>query len=207
MRVILVNGSPKENGCTFTALSIVAEELESNGIETEFLHLGREPIQGCIDCRHCMKEEKCAIEDRVNTFTDAAKEADGFVFGSPVHFAGIGGSMKSFMDRALFSSRTKPFQLKPGAAVVSARRAGTTAALDQLHKYIAYGQMPQVSSRYWNMVHGNTPQQVREDLEGVQIMRVLGRNMAWLLRSIAAGKAAGVEPPPPEPVIFTNFIR
>ena len=207
MKVLLVNGSPNPKGCTFTALTIVTEELEAAGIKTEIFHPGKGPVEGCRGCRYCIENGKCIIEDSVNEFTALSKEADGFVFGSPVHYASASGLAASFLDRVFFSSRGKPFHFKPGAVLVSARRAGTTAALDQLQKYLTYSQMPIASSRYWHMIHGNTPDEVRQDLEGKQIMRVLGRNMAWLLRSIEAGRAAGIEHPPEEPLIRMNYIR
>jgi multimeric flavodoxin WrbA len=207
MKVVLVNGSPKESGCTFTALTIVAEELKAAGMEAQIFQLGKAPMEGCRGCGYCNEHERCVIDDSVNAFTELAKEADGFVFGSPVHFASASGKMTSFLDRVYFSSKGKQFRFKPGAVLASARRAGTTATLDQLQKYLTYAQMPVVSSHYWHMVHGNTPDEVWQDLEGVQIMRVLARNMAWLLRSLEAGRAAGIEPFPEETRIRTNYIR
>ena len=210
MKVILVNGSPHETGCTFTALSEVAGVLNEEGLETEFFWLGQKPVSGCLGCGGCRKKGSCVIDDKVNEFMELACRADGFVFGSPVHYAGAGGSITSFMDRAFYSdmfTKRNTFYLKPGAAVVSARRAGTTAALDQLNKFLTISQMMVVSSRYWNMVHGNTPDEVRQDLEGMQIMRVLGRNMAWFLKCKEAGTNAGVPLPVQESRIGTNFIR
>jgi len=209
MKVILVNGSPNEKGCTYTALTIVAEQLEAEGITTQIFQLGKDPIEGCRACYACRKADGCVVGDIVNEFAELAAGADGFVFGSPVHFAAAGGKITSFMNRLFFSTRSKPqlFQFKPGAVLVSTRRAGATAALDQLHKYLDYNQMPVATSRYWNMIHGTTPEEVRQDLEGVQIMQVLGRNLAWLLRSLEAGRAAGLTPPPQERTITTNFIR
>lgn len=210
MKVILVNGSPHTEGCTQTALITVAEALQENGVETEIFQVGTKPLSGCIDCRKCMDLGKCVFNDRVNEFLEIATTGDGFVFGSPVHYGASSGAMTSFMDRVFFSSFCSGnhwFRLKPGAIVVSARRAGTTAALDQLNKYLSWAQMPVVSSRYWNMVHGNTPEEVQQDREGIQIMRVLGRNMAWLLKNLEAGRQAGIELPEQEPRISTNFIR
>jgi len=207
MRVLLVNGSPKETGCTFTALGFVAEELESRGIETKIFQLGTAPIEGCRACNACVKTGSCIVDTIVNECAEEAKTADGFVFGSPVHFASAGGKITSFMDRLFYSTKAKPFHGKPAAALVSCRRGGATAALDQLYKYLAYSHTPIVSSQYWNMIHGNTPDEVRQDLEGVQIMRTIGRNMAWLLQCIEAGKGAGIAFPKPEPVVRTNFIR
>lgn len=210
MKVLLINGSPHEKGCTYTALDQAAGPLRQAGIETEFFWLGTAPISGCRGCRACATLRRCAIDDAVNAFTDLAADCDGFLFGSPVHYAGISGEMKSFMDRAFLSSGRKevnPFALKPAGALVSARRAGTTAALDQLNKYLLHSQMLVPGSRYWNMVHGNTPEEVLQDAEGLQIMRVLGRNLAWLLQLKAAGAAAGVPLPLQEARIDTNFIR
>lgn len=208
MKVVLVNGSPRPNGCTYTALSEVAGALEENGVATEIFQLGVKPISGCIACGSCAKTGRCFMDDPVNRFLDLALTADGFVFGSPVHYASASGMLASFMDRAFYASRDpKRYAYKPAAAVVSARRAGTTAALDQINKYFLISGMPIVSSRYWNMVHGSMPEDVRKDLEGLQIMRVLGRNMAWLMKSIEAGRAAGLTLPEREEPLRTNFIR
>lgn len=206
MKVLLVNGSPHARGCTFTALSEVAKTLEENGIETKIIHLGVKPIPGCLGCGKCFETGKCIFNDVVNEFLSLTREYDGFLFGSPVHYAAASGAITSFMDRA-FYGRKGEMALKPAAAVFSCRRAGATAAFDQLNKYFTINQMPVVSSQYWNMVHGNTPEEVRQDAEGLQIMRTLARNMAWLLRCIQAGKAAGVTPPVSEKWTPTNFIR
>ncbi len=206
MNVLLINGSPHEKGCTDTALREVAGELERSGVRTRIFWIGKGPVRGCIGCGGCAGKGRCVFDDdRVNEALALAQDADGFVFGSPVHYAAAGGAMTAFLDRFFYAGRG--FALKPGAAVVSCRRAGTTAALDQLNKYFTISQMPVVSSQYWNMVHGNTPDEVRADLEGMQIMRTLGRNMAWLLRCIEAGRAAGVPAPEQEPRERTNFIR
>jgi multimeric flavodoxin WrbA len=210
MKVLLVNGSPHPNGCTYTALEEVSKTLNAEGIETEMFQIGTEPLAGCIACKSCAKTGRCVFNDRVNDFLDLSKDADGFVFGSPVHFAAAGGAITSFMDRLFYAdmlSGRQSFHLKPAAAVVSARRAGTTAAFDQLNKYFAISQMPVVSSRYWNMVHGAKPEDVKKDLEGLQTMRVLARNMAWLLKIKEAGAKAGVRPPEKENNVYTNFIR
>lgn len=208
MKVLLVNGSPHPAGCTYTALRAVAGALEENGIATEVFQLGVKPISGCIACGSCAKAGRCFMDDPVNRFLDLALTADGFVFGSPVHYASATGMLTSFMDRAFYANRDpKRYAYKPAAAVVSARRAGTTAALDQINKYFPISGMPIVPSRYWNMVHGSTPEDVAKDLEGLQIMRVLGRNMAWLLKSIEAGRAAGISTPEREDAVRTNFIR
>ena len=210
MKVLLVNGSPHKKGCTDAALEEVGQALKQEGIAAEPFWIGNQPLTGCIGCGYCAGHGRCRYDDRVNGFLDVAGEYDGFVFGAPVHFASAAASMIAFLDRAFFTDHCAGlglFTLKPGAALVSARRAGTTAALDELNKFMTYAQMPVVSSRYWNMVHGQTPEQVHRDAEGVQIMRVLGKNMAWLLKSIQAGKQAGVPLPEPEERIGTNFIR
>lgn len=208
MKVLLINGSPHATGCTYTALSEVAKELEKQNIETEIFHVGKTPIRGCMACGGCSGENagKCIFnEDTVNIALEKAKTADGFVFGSPVHYAAVSGQMTSFLDRFFYAG--DGFQYKPGAAIVSCRRGGATAAFEQLNKYFTISNMPVVSSQYWNMVHGRTPEEVQQDLEGMQTMRVLGRNMAWLLKSIEAGKAAGLSLPDTEDRVFTNFIR
>ena len=206
MKVLLVNGSPHAQGCTYTALREVAAALEKQGIETELFQVGTKPISGCLGCGACIKTGKCVIDDVVNEFVEKAKDADGFVFGSPVHYAGASGAITSFMDRA-FYGKGAVYANKPAAAVMSCRRGGATATLDQLNKYFTISNMPIVSSQYWNMVHGNTPDEVRQDAEGMQTMRTLGINMAWLLKCIKAGKAAGIAMPEREAKVATNFIR
>ncbi len=206
MKILVVNGSPHANGCTYTALCEVAAALEAEGMETEMFQIGTKPVSGCLGCGACAKTGKCVIDDVVNEFVEKAKEADGFVFGSPVHYASASGAITSFMDRAFFG-KAAIYANKPAAAIVSCRRGGATAAFEQLNKYFTISSMPIVSSQYWNMVHGNTPDQVRQDLEGLQTMRTLGRNMAWLLKCIQAGKDAGVSLPAQEEKVATNFIR
>ncbi|MBR3477233.1 MAG: flavodoxin family protein [Candidatus Methanomethylophilaceae archaeon] len=206
MKVLLVNGSPHQNGCTYTALCEVAKGLESEGIDYEILHIGNGDIPGCRGCGYCKKKGECVIKDIVNQTVARADEFDGFVFGSPVYYAGPAGQLLSFMDRLFYSSRGR-LAYKPAAAVVSCRRGGSTASLDRLNKYFTISNMPVVSSQYWNQVHGNSPEEVVQDLEGMQIMRALGRNMGWMLRSIDAGKKAGVKIPEPEERAWTNFIR
>ena len=210
MKVLLVNGSPHEKGCTYTALEEVLKTLNAGGIETEIFQIGTKPLAGCIACKNCRETGHCVFSDRVNDFLDIAGDADGFVFGSPVHYAAAGGAITSFMDRAFYTdlcSGKQSFYLKPAAAIVSARRAGTTATFDQLNKYFTISEMPVISSRYWNMVHGATPEDVKKDLEGLLTMRILGRNMAWFLKCKEAGIKAGVPFPEREENIFTNFIR
>lgn len=206
MKVLLLNGSPHEKGCTYTALCEVARTLEADGVEAEILWLGRDAGVGCAACGACAKLGRCVVDDVVNIAAEKARTCDGFIIGSPVHYASASGQAAGVMDR-LFISAGAALRLKPAAAVVSARRAGTTSALDQLNKYFTFNQMPVVSSRYWNMVHGTTPEEVRKDEEGMSVMRTLAHNMAWLLKSIAAGREAGVEPPAQEPPARTNFIR
>jgi multimeric flavodoxin WrbA len=206
MKVLLVNGSPKPKGCTYTALCEIAKELEANGIETEIFHIGSKPIAGCLGCKACVKLGKCIQEDVVNESLEKFKQADGYVFGTPVHYAAASGAITSFLDR-LFYSNGKNFADKPGAVIVSCRRGGATAAFDQLNKYFTISNMPVVSSQYWSMVHGNTPEEVVQDVEGMQTMRTLGKNMAWLLKCIEAGDKAGIKRPQREAKINTNYIR
>ena len=206
MKVILVNGSPKQNGCTYTALKEVEGALNKNGIETEIFWLGAKPMAGCIGCGSCLKNGQCFVDDKVNEFLAKVPSTDGFVFGTPVHFAASSGMLSSFMDRA-FYGRRKLFSNKVAAAVASCRRGGATATLDEVNKYFQISNMPVVSSQYWNMVHGNKPEEVVKDEEGMQTMRTLGNNMAWLLKCIEAGKNSGVDLPKNEDIISTNFIR
>jgi multimeric flavodoxin WrbA len=210
MKVLLVNGSPHKKGCTYTALTEVAKTLNEEGIDTEIFWIGTKPLAGCIACMKCAELERCSFDDRVNEFLDIVNDADGFIFGSPVHYAAASGAITSFMDRVFYADLVggrQSFYLKPAAAVISARRAGTTATFDQLNKYFTISQMPIISSRYWNMVHGAKPEDVKKDLEGLQTMRVLARNMAWFLKCKDAGTKAGIQLPEEEEIIFTNFIR
>jgi multimeric flavodoxin WrbA len=210
MKVLLVNGSPHKKGCTYTALTEVEKTLNEEGIDTEIFWIGTKPLAGCTACLKCAEIGHCSFDDRVNDFLEIVDDADGFIFGSPVHYAAAGGAITSFMDRAFYAALVggrQSFYLKPAAAVISARRAGTTATFDQLNKYFTISQMPVISSRYWNMVHGSKPEDVKKDLEGLQTMRMLARNMAWFLKCKEAGAKAGVELPKTEEFIFTNFIR
>lgn len=193
MKVLLLNGSRRIKGCTFTALSHVADALKEAGIETEIVQIGSQVLNG-------------SLTELVNEVHEKIKSADGLVVGSPVYFASPSGEIVSFLDR-LFVSAEKALRLKPACAVASARRGGTTATLDVINKYFAYAEMPVVSSRYWNIVHGNSPEEVVKDEEGMQIMQILGRNMAWLLKSIEAGRNAGIAAPEQAGKVFTNFIR
>lgn len=207
MKVLLINGSPNEAGCTYTALSEVAGALEKEGIETEIFQLGKQPIRGCTACGGCTRNHnKCVFDDdKVNLALECAETADAFVVGSPVYFASANGGLISLLDRMFYAG--KCFAYKPAAAVVSARRAGTTASIDEINKYFSIRNMPIVSSKYWTMVHGNSPEEVRQDLEGLQNMRILGKNMAWLLKCLEAGQKAGISIPEAETPMKTNFIR
>ena len=206
MKVLLVNGGPHEKGCTYTALEEVSKTLQKSGIETEIIWLGVSPIAGCIGCNACLKTGKCFRNDIVNDFIEKSKEADGFVFGTPVHFASSAGSLTSFMDR-VFYGRGELFKNKPACCVVSCRRGGATATFDQINKYFSICNMPIVTSQYWNQVHGTNPDEVRKDEEGMQTMRTLGNNMAWLLKCIDVAKKNGVEYPENEKAVKTNFVR
>ena len=211
MKVLLFNGSPHKNGCTYVALEEIAKTLKEEGIDSEIYQIGTEPITACRACYACRKIGHCVIDDKVNSFLEYAKNFDGYIFGSPVHYASACGGITAFLDRAFFvaaSAGTKNiFIHKSGAAIASARRAGTTATLDQLNKYFTITQMPIISGRYWNMVHGASPEEVSEDKEGLQNMRILARNMAWHLKCREAAEKAGVSIPKTEETVFTNFIR
>lgn len=207
MKVLFVNGSAHTKGCTYTALAEVASVLEDTGIETEILQIGGKVKRGCAGCGGCRNGAgRCVIEDCVNEAIEKAALADGFVFGSPVHYAAASGDLTAFLDRCFYAGG-KYFAYKPGAVLVSCRRGGATAAFDQLNKYFTINNMPIVPSQYWNMVHGNTPEEVKQDLEGLQGMRTLGRNMAWLLKCLEAGQEKGIGIPVAEQRVRTNFIR
>ena len=211
MKVLLVNGSSHKEGCTYTALTEVEKSLNKEGIETDIFWIGNKPISGCIACKACVKLKKCVFNnDKVNEFIEIAKDYDGFIFGTPVHWAAASGAITSFLDRVFYADSCggrKSFYLKPAATVISARRAGTTATFDQINKYFGLLQMPIVTSQYWNMVHGAKPEEVKQDLEGMQIMRTLGKNMAFFLKCKEAGIKAGVKLLEVEPTVFSNFIR
>lgn len=205
MKVLLINGSPHKNGCTYTALSEVAASLNENGIETEIFWIGNKAIHGCIACGGCKDTGRCVFDDGVNDVSDKMAECDGLIVGTPVYYASPNGSVYSLLDR-LFGI-CPSLAHKPAAAVASARRGGTTATIDGINKYFTIRQMPVVSSTYWNNVHGNTPEEVKQDKEGLQTMRNLGKNMAWLIKCIDAGKKAGIDIPVAESSEKTNFIR
>ena len=207
MKVILVNGSPHKDGCTNLALEEIEKELKKEGIETEIFWLGIEPIRGCIACNKCIKtNNRCFDNDKVNEFLDKVEGADGFVFGTPVHFASASGSITSFMDR-VFYGRGNLFAGKVCSCVASCRRGGASATFDQLNKYPLISNMYVVGSSYWNQIHGNTKEEALKDEEGLQTMRTLANNMAWILKSIESGQKNGIEKPVKEKRISTNFIR
>ena len=206
MKVLLVNGSPHKEGCTYTALCEVSKALNENGVDTDIFWIGNKALSGCIAC----KNNKCIFNDSVNELLDIAGDYDGFIFGSPVHWGGASGAITSFMDRAFYADlngKDNRFRLKPVAAVISARRAGTTATWDQMNKYFGLMQMPIVTSRYWNMVHGATPDEVRQDKEGMQVMQILGNNMAFFINCKNVAMKMGINMPDEPEFVFTNFIR
>ena len=207
MKVLLLNGSTRKDGCTYLALSEAAKALNEQGVETEIVQIGGGPVRDCIGCNGCAGKGQCVFgDDMVNELIAKAKEADGFVFGSPVYYAHPSGQILSLLDRVFYAG-VEGFLHKPAAVVVTARRAGTTASLDVLNKYLLNAEMPIVSSTYWNMVFGPAPELVEQDKEGLQTMRNLGRNMAWLLKCIQAGVRQGVTPPAMETEHWTNFNR
>ena len=208
MKVIAINGSPKANGNTYTALTLVGEELQKAGIEFEIIHVGNKLIRGCMACGACAKNlnEQCIINDEVNSCVQQLKTADGILLGAPVHYAGIAGTMKSFLDRLFFVAGVNGglFRHKVGASVVAVRRSGGVPTFDALNHYINYAEMIQPGSNYWNVIHGREPGEVLQDHEGRQVMRVLGKNMAWVLKLVVAGKA---QAPEREDKVVTNFVR
>ena len=206
MKVLMLNGSPKPNGNTNAALLEVGKQLEKEGISYEIFQLGGNPIRDCVGCGQCSEQGCVFTDDAVNEFVAKAKEADGFVFGTPVYYAHPSGRILSFLDRVFYSS-SAAFAFKPAASVAVARRGGTTASFDVLNKYFGISQMPVAGSTYWNNVHGRVPGEAALDEEGMQTMRNLARNMAWMMKCFAAGKAAGVELPQTERDYKTNFIR
>ncbi len=208
MKVLLVNGAPHEKGCTYTALGEIEKTLQAESIETEIFWLGNKPVRGCIGCGGCAKNDrKCVFNDDVaNKLIEKAMTSDGFIFGSAVHYAAPSGTICAVLDRAFYAGSVH-FKHKPGAAIFSCRRGGATAAFEVINKYFTISSMPIVSSSYWNMVHGSKAEDVLKDEEGLQTMRNLGRNMAWLLKCIDNGKANGIDKPTPEASYRTNFIR
>lgn len=205
-KILMINGSPNEHGCTYTALSEVADALAANGIETDLVYLGKAPVAGCIACGKCSQTGQCIFDDQVNEILEKIDEYGGIIVGSPVYYAGPSGQICAFLDRLFYSSRGR-MAGKLAASVVSCRRGGASAAFDRLNKYFGISNMHVVGSQYWNQVHGNSPDQVRKDEEGLQTMRTLAQNMAWLLKGIEAGQEKGIEAPEYETKINTNFIR
>lgn len=204
MKVFLINGSPHNDGCTNLALEEISKVLNNENIETEMIWIGNKRISGCIGCNYCLKNDnKCFMNDDVNEFIEKSKNADGFIFGSPVHFAAASGVLTSFLDR-VFYGRGKLFAGKLCASVVSCRRGGATAAFDQLNKYALMSNMYIVGSSYWNQIHGTNKEEAQRDLEGLQTMRNLARNMAYLLKCIENAK---IEKPKLENKLKTNFIN
>lgn len=206
MKVLLINGSPHQHGCTDTALQEAAAALNRHGIDTEILWIGNRPVAGCIACGKCRSTGKCIYDDAVNQVSEMLDSVDGLIFGSPVYYGGPSGQIQSFMDR-LFYSSAKKMAGKPASAVVSCRRGGASAAFQRLNMYFQMTNMIVITSQYWNQVHGNTPEEVLQDAEGLQTMRTLAENMAFVLRSIETGKQAGISAPVYEPKQMTNFIR
>jgi len=211
MNVVLVNGSPREKGCTYTGLSIIKEQLALNGMSSEIFQVGNKPIIGCTGCGACRRPEtagRCIHDDdMVNTVAAAFREADGLILGSAVHFASATGAATSFFDRLFYCLSFHMRRFKFGACIVSCRRGGATATFDQLNKYFTISQMPVVSSSYWNGIHGFTPEDVYKDEEGVRVMKTLANNMAYLIKCRQAANAAGILPPEDLPPAVTNFIR
>lgn len=209
MKVVAFNGSPKKEGNTYHAIKMVAEELEKEGIEVEIIHVANKAIRGCLACNGCARNgnEKCVIDnDDVNEWIQKMKNADGIILGSPVHYSAIGGTMKSFLDRAFYAAGSGTLRHKVGAAVVAVRRSGGVTTFNQLNNYINYSEMLMPTSNYWNVIHGTAPGEAIGDEEGTQIMRVLGKNMAWLMKLVENGKGT-VKEPERENKVFTNFIR
>ena len=205
-KVLLLNGSPNEHGCTYTALQESADTLAKHGVESEILYLGKKPVAGCIDCGRCAQTGRCAFDDKVNEVLERLDEYAGIVVGSPVYYAGPSGQLCAFLDRLFYCSESR-MAGKLAASVVSCRRGGASAAFDRLNKYFGISNMHIVGSQYWNQVHGFTPEDVRRDAEGLQTMRTLAQNMAWLLKGIEAGRERGVEAPQYEERLRTHFIR
>ncbi|MBE5750582.1 MAG: flavodoxin family protein [Clostridiales bacterium] len=205
MKVLIINGSPHEYGTTRRALDEVAKELNESGIETEIVTVGNKSIVGCRACGGCSKTGKCVTNDCVNEIIEKLINADGLIVGSPVYYSSMNGTLKSLLDRVFFGKSC--FANKPAAAIAVARRAGTTSTVDAINKYFTINCMPVVSTQYWNMAFGSNAEQVEQDEEGMQTMRILGKNMAWLLKCIECGKNNGINPPDPENHVKTNFVR
>lgn len=210
MKVAAFNGSPNEKGNTYRSLEIVAGPLRQQGIEVEIIHVGGKNIRGCLACRKCFKNKdgRCAVQDDANEFIRKAREADGILLGSPVHYSGVAGTMKSLLDRMFYvnMANDNPLRHKVGASVVAVRRTGGIAALDTLNHFLQFAEILMPTSNYWNVVHGAVPGEVDQDEEGKQILAILGENMAWLMKLVEAGKGTVPEPAMRKKV-FTNFVR
>ena len=207
MKVLLLNGSPHEKGCTYTALMEMAGQFQKRGVETELFWIGNGPVRGCIDCKSCWGKGRCVFDDDcVNRLIEKITACDGRVIGTPVYFGGIAGGLKCVLDRVFYDAK-RLLSGKPAAGVVSCRRGGAGSTFDQLNKYFTISSMPVASSQYWNSVHGDAPEEVRADLEGMQTLRLTADNMTWLLRSIQAARAAGVEPYEREVRVKTSFYK
>lgn len=205
-KILLINGSPHEHGCTYTALKEIADTLSKNSVETEFFHIGKKPVAGCIACGKCSTTGNCIFDDSVNKILEKLDDYDGIIVGSPVYYAGPSGQLCAFLDRLFYCSQGR-MAGKLAASVVSCRRGGASAAFDRLNKYFGISNMHIVGSQYWNQVHGFTPEDVYRDKEGLQTMRTLAQNMAWLLQNIQNGKLQGIQPPQYEKRIATHFIE
>lgn len=205
MKVLLINGSPHQDGCTNFALETIKTQLKEEGVEADIIQVGHLQIHGCIACGVCHKGSKCVFDDIVNEVALKVKEYDGLIVGSPVYYASPNGTLISFLDRLFYSN--KEFAFKPAAAITSARRAGTTSSMEVINKYFSIMQMPIISSSYWNMVHGNNKEEAMQDKEGIQTMQNLAKNMAWILKSIKAAEKEGITHHKDEKIIRTNFIR
>lgn len=206
MKVLLINGSPNKTGCTYTALHEVETTLHKQGIDTELLYLGKHPFAGCIACMKCFETGYCFREDAVKEIQKRIDEFDAIILGSPVYYSVASGQLVSFLNRLFFATERR-MAGKLGASVVSCRRGGASATFEQLNQYFTISNMPIVASQYWNSVHGFTPEDVRKDAEGLQTMRTLGENMAWLLKCIESGRNAGIDKPIYEPRLRTHFIQ
>jgi len=206
LKVLAINGSPNKDGCTYTAIRLMADELEKQGIEVEIVHVGNKVIRGCTACNACskMEDKKCIFDDIVNECIEKSKEIDGIIIGSPVHYSGIAGTMKSFLDRFFYAG--KHLQYKVGSAVASLRRSGGVDTFHQLNNYFNLANVIITPSHYWNVIHGSNAQEVMQDKEGVQIMKTLGQKMAWLMKSIDNSKDE-IPLPQIEKRVWTNFIR
>lgn len=210
MKVVAINGSPKKEGNTYYAINIVADELKKEDIEVEIINVGNKSVRGCAVCGKCIenRDGKCIIDDGINEWIEKLKEADGIILGSPVYFSSVSGNLKGFLDRAFFVSSANGgmFRHKVGAAVVAVRRSGGIPTFQELNNYLTYSEMLIPASNYWNVIHGRVPGEVLKDEEGMQVMRVLGKNMAWLLKLVENGKGT-IEPPKQESKVTTSFIR